>query len=46
LYACGNCVSFFDVGPIYQDGISLAKSIGLGYLAAYSAITNAGKQVH
>jgi 3-oxosteroid 1-dehydrogenase len=43
LYACGNCVSFFDVGPVYQDGISLAKSIGLGYLAACSAARDAGK---
>jgi len=46
LCACGNCVSFFDVGPIYQDGISLAKSMGLGYLAARNATRSAGKQFH
>jgi 3-oxosteroid 1-dehydrogenase len=46
LYACGNCVSFFDIGPIYQDGISLARSMGLGYLAARSATKSAGRQFH
>ncbi len=34
LYACGNCVAFTELGPTYQDGACLSRSIAFGYVAA------------
>ncbi len=43
LYACGNCVAFTELGPTYQDGACLSRSIAFGYVAAEHIAKNLAK---